>query len=231
MEVRAVEKRLQDGVVDGRVFRGERLQLHLGRLAGGVSVLEFDHLGLGGRQGGLGVQVRGVIGNGGFAPLLSGDLAGNVGAGQGTTVNAEGLANGLREQVDTLLVDIDTLDALDTTGIRQDLALNVLAGSDNELVRQVEHKDSAVLNRIHQIRVCVQVVRQVNSGQVLDVLVLLVNHVRQLLSAGEVGAVVRRVLVDLDVLLKHPHLDLLFEDVGLFGGILGDDLGDSAAPT
>jgi hypothetical protein len=57
-----------------------------------------------------------------------------------------------------------------------------------------------------------------------------VDHFGQLLGSGVRGVEVWRVLWDLNILLKHPHLYLLLKDVRVASGILGDDFGDGAAP-
>ena len=159
VEVRAVEQRLQHSVIHGRVVRGERLQLNLGQVARNILVLELHQVGLGGGGGrGLGVQVWRVVSDGGLAPLLQSNLVGDVGTGKSTTVDTQSLANGLREQADSVLLDVNTLDTRDTTGVWQDLALDGLAGLVDELMGEVEDEDSAVLHGILQRRVRVQVV-------------------------------------------------------------------------
>lgn len=164
VEVRAVEQCLQDGVIHRRVVRGQSLQLNLGKVARNILVLELHQVGLGGGGGalgarGLGVQVWGVVSDSGLTPLLQSNLVGDVGAGKSTTVDAQGLANGLREQADSVLLDVNTLDTGDTTSVWQDLALDGLAGLVDELMGEVEDEDGAVLHGILQRRVGVQVVR------------------------------------------------------------------------
>lgn len=82
-----------------------------------------------------------------------------------------------------MLTDIDTLDARDTTSVGQDLALDLLTSLHNELVRKVENKESAVLDSVDQIRVCVQVRREFDAREVLDVLVGSVDDIRQVLRS------------------------------------------------
>lgn len=222
-------------MVDGRVVGGKCLQLRLRHLTGRVLVLELHqlHLGGGGRAlggGRHGVHVWGIVGDGGFGPFFLSNLVGDVGAGQGTTVDTQAPANGLGEEADPLLTDIDALDAGDTAGVGQDLPLDRFTCLVDELVRQVEDEQSAVLDRVLQGRVGVQVGGQANSWKIFHVLVCAVNHVGQLVCALQIRAIVRGVLGDLDVLLKHPHFDLLLKDVRVAGGIFGDDLGDGGTP-
>jgi len=92
VEVVAVEQRLESDMVDGRVFRGKCLQIHLGVLATRVLVLELQQLHLRGRGRALGcgrrgVHRRGVVRDSGLGPLLLGDLIGDVGTRQGTAVD------------------------------------------------------------------------------------------------------------------------------------------------
>lgn len=44
VEVRTVEEHLQGAVINGKILRGQRLQLHLGQFARGVLVLEVDDI-------------------------------------------------------------------------------------------------------------------------------------------------------------------------------------------
>ena len=233
-----MEESLPCQVVHGRPLVGQGLKHRLGELAGGVLVLEVNGAGGGAGSGtvgggGLGVEVGGIVGNGGLGPLFARNLVRNVGTRESTTVDSKGVANGLGEQMRTLLVHINTLDAGDTTGEGQDLALDLLAGLDDELVRQVEHQDGAILDGIDDVGVCDQVGWQVDTRKVLDVLMGLVDDLCQGLRAlaerrGRV--VVTRVLGDLNLFLEHPHLDLLLEERRVAGSIFSDDLGDSASP-
>jgi len=100
----------------------------------------------------------------------------------------------------------------------------------NELVGEVEDKNGGVLDRILKRGIGVQVGGQANPWKVLDILVRTVNHLSQFLSTLEPRAVVRGVLGDLDILLKHPHFHLLLKDVPVGGRIFSDDLGDGGAP-
>ena len=58
--------------------------------------------------------------------------------------------------------------------------------------------------------------RQINAWQILDVLVLGVDDLRQLLSIHH--------------LLKHPHGHIPLKFVRLLQGIVANDLGDGRAP-
>ena len=189
VEVRAVEDRLQQSVVNGRVGGGQGLEPDLGDLAGSVLVLELDQVGLGSRGGALGsrclgVHVWGVVGDASLGPLLKSDLVGDVGTGKGTTVDTEDSTDGLGEKVNTGSVDVDTFDARDTAGVRNDLAFDLLAGLDDELMGEVENEKGAVLDRILQGRVGVQVDGQLDSWEVLDILMDSVNHLSQFLRAS-----------------------------------------------
>ena len=215
VEVGTVEDGLPELVVDGRETLGHGLQLGLGDLAGGVLVLEGRTL-----SGGQAVLGGRIVGDGGLGPLLARHLVGDVGTGQGTAVDAELVPDPLREQVGTLLVDVDTLDARDGAGIGGDLALDGLAGADDELVRQVEDQDGAVLDGVDQIRVGHEVGGQLDAGQVLDVLMLGVDNLGQVLGA----------LAIVDLFLEHPHLDRGLEQRGVAGGIFSHDLSNGTSP-
>lgn len=134
--------------------------------------------------------MRGGVGDTGLGPLLEGNLAGNVGTRKGATVDTKEFADSLGKEMDARFVHINTFDAGDTAGVRKNLTLNLLAGLDDELMGQVENEKRAVLDRILQGGVGVQVDRQLNSWKILDVLVNTVNHLSQLLRAGIGGIVV-----------------------------------------
>ena len=57
-----------------------------------------------------------------------------------------------------------------------------------------------------------------------------VDHVGDLLGSRVGRVVVWGVLGDLNVLLEHPHLYLLLEQVWVASGIFGDNLSNGRAP-
>lgn len=216
VEVRTVEDGLPELVVDGGQFLGDGVQLGLGDVAGGVLVLK----GRATFTGGLAILGGGVVGDGRLGPLLASNLVGDVGTGESTTVDTQLVTNTLGEEVGTFLVDVDTLDAGDGTGVGGDLALDGLARADDELMGQVEDQDGAVLDGIDQIRVGDEVGGQLDAGQVLDVLVLRVDDLGQVLGT----------LAIVDFLLKDPHLHGGLEDGGVGCGIFSHDFGNSTSP-
>lgn len=185
------------------------------------------------RRGSLGVHVRGVIGNCGLGVELLCNLGGDIGSRQGTAVDAQLLANALREQADALLVDMHPLYAGYSTGVGKDMAFEALADPVDKLMGQIEDQYGGILDRVDQGRVGAQVVGQSDVWQVLDVLVQLVDDLRQVLLALAQRrglAVVPRRLGDLDLLLVHPHIHLLLEQIWVSGRVFGDHLRDRGAP-
>ncbi|KAI7451852.1 Glycerol-3-phosphate dehydrogenase [Hortaea werneckii] len=230
VEVGAVEELLHVAGVQGGILGGQGLEV-LDLAAGvldalGDEVGEVDVRGLGGAAGGsagggggrgvLGVHRRRVVGYRCLRPLLQGHLGGDVGSAQRAAL-AAGLGH------------IDTLHAANAAGEGHDVAPEGIAGLGDELVGQVEDEDGGALDGVEQVRVGDDVVGQGDVGQVLDVLMEGVDEGGELLGlAGELvaGVVVLAGLGDLVLLLEHPHLHLLFEDIIVLLAVLGHDLGD-----
>lgn len=178
--------------------------------------------------------MRGIVRNAGLAPFLLGDFVGDVGARERTAIDSKDLADGLGEEADASLAHINSLDARNTTGVREDFSFQLLARLHNELMGQIEDKDGTVLDGILQGRIGVQVGREFDPREVLDVLIGCIDDLGQVLGTlaqRRRRVVVRRGLGDLDFLFKHPHLDLLMEEGRVRGSVFRNDLGDSGAPT
>jgi hypothetical protein len=98
---------------------------------------------------------------------------------------------------------------------------------------KVENKNGTVFDSIYQRWVGVQVLWEGNSRKVFDILVGLVDHIGQVLLAlaerrGRIVVLGRP--RNFNLFFKNPHLDVLLEDSGIAGGILGNYFGDSSAP-
>ena len=177
------------------------------------------------------VDSRGVVGNGGLAPLLVGDLAGNVGTAKGAAVDVEALADVVGNKLNLVVGDRDTLDAADAASIWRNVILDLPADVANELVGKVEDKDARVLDGVYQRGVGDNVVRQRDAREVLDVLVVCVDDMGELLGLlADRGIEVLGVLGEGDVLLVNPHLDILLEGIGVLGAVLSNELGHGGAP-
>lgn len=137
------------------------------------------------------------------------DLVGDVGAREGGALDPEPLADDLAEDVDLAVLDVDALDERDAVRALGDLALELLARLGDELLRvrgralasaggvparsRVRPPDAAThlvgddkdegvgaLDGLCQVRLGDDVVPQVDPGEVLDVLVLVVDHLGEL---------------------------------------------------
>lgn len=242
VEVGAVEEVLEDLVVQGRVLGGYGGELRLGGAAAGVLVLHVNGcqgreavaaVDVGVRGGGTrsrGARVihgRGVVGDGGLGPLLGGDFGGNVGAGEGTAVDAEAVTDPFREKGDAVVGDVDALDAGDAASKGQDVTVELLADIADKLVGKIEDEDGGILDGVLQGGVRDDVVGELDTGQVFCVLVVFVDDGGQLLGLlAEGGIVVRGCRVESDILLVHPHVHIFFEQVGEGLCVFGNDLGN-----
>lgn len=171
--------------------------------------------------------------HGSFRVFLLCDFRRNICAGQGTAVYVQAHANRLRHESDALLADVHALCAAYRTCIRHNLARQLVAHSRDELVGQDENEYGGVLARVDKIGIRDDVRGQGDAWQVLDILVELVEELRELLRLRcELGAsvVMARLLGDGNLLFVHPHVYLLFEKGGVRGSVLGDKLGHGGAP-
>ena len=89
-----------------------------------------------------------------------------------------------------------------------------------ELMRQNENEQSRLIARLGQIGYGHDVIRKPDPGQILDVLVLVVDHLGQLPG----GAVFQ-----FDVLLEDPHVDPGLARVEP-GAVTSDEGGDGRSP-
>ena len=157
-----------------------------------------------------------VVGNRCFRPVASGNLVGNVGAGQDTTVDAQSVGDGLRQQLASVGVHLQALQARDGSDLWRHLANQLFADSGEELVGDVEDQKIGTFNSLFDVWVGHQVFWQLDVGHVSDVLVVGVDDIRQLSAAN--------------VFLENPHVDLLFKDFGFFSTVFGHKLGHGSTP-
>ena len=240
VEVGAVEEGLEEGVVDGRELGGHGAEFFLVarfvRLAGvgDLGEVEFGVAGGGAFGGGvLRVEVRGVVGDGRFGEFFLRYFVGDVGAGEGTAVDAEFGADGFGEETYAGGGDVDAFDAGDAAGVGQDVAFHLVAEAADELVREVEDEDGGVFDGILEGRVGDKVMREGNVRQVFDVLMEVVDEFRELLRLRRQlggGVVIFRTLRHGCLFFKHPHLHFGLEEVRVGCGVFGDDLGYGRPP-
>lgn len=153
--------------------------------------------------------------NCGLAELLLCDFACNVGSAKDGQANSEGILDHVCDESESILIDVNTLDQGDGLGVGADIALELLADACDELVRNNKDKHSGITAGLEQIRAGDNVLRQLDSWEIFDVLMLGVDDL------GQVASV--------DLLLKDPHLDLvviLVEELD----VASNDLGDSGTP-
>jgi hypothetical protein len=107
------------------------------------------------------------------------------------------------------------------------MPVDLLANICNKLVGQVEDENGGVLDGGANVRVGDNVGRQGDAWQILDVLVMLVDHLGELLRlVANRFVIVLGVFGDGHVFLIDPHLDLFLEDVFVCAGVLGKDFGN-----
>ena len=93
-------------------------------------------------------------------------------------------------------------------------------------MRKIEDEDRGAFDGVLDRRVGDEVLRESNVRKVFDVFVVGVDDVGQLLGRITLGGIVMgRGFGNGDLFFVHPHLDLLFEDVGMLFRILCDDFG------
>lgn len=103
--------------------------------------------------------------------------------------------------------------------------LNLFQCLTDELVREVEDQDGSVFNRFLDIRCRGEIRRQLDTGEVLDVLVGFVDHGCELLWLVAVFRAVRGVFGNRDFFFEDPHPDIVLE-LGALRGVFGQDFGD-----
>lgn len=81
---------------------------------------------------------------------------------------------------------------------------------------QVEHQQVGVLGHLDNIRLGPQVLGELDTRKIAHVLVVGVDDL------GQVAAV--------DLLLKHPHVHIVLEQVRSGGSVFSKDFGDGGAP-
>lgn len=231
---------MEAGVVERRILCGHRRQLGLGHAAPGIAVPHVDRLcdghgqarALGSRRGSPAVvHWRRVVGNGCLGPLLRGNFTGNVGPAQSTDVDVQAVANPFAEQADAIVGYVDALDAADATGKGQDLAADLIADIVDELVRKVEDENRRIRDGVNEGGVGDDVAWEGDAGEVFDVFVVFVDDVSQLLRSLADGlVVVLGAFGDGDILLIHPHLDILLKDIFVRSCVFGNDFCNGGSP-
>lgn len=96
-------------------------------------------------------------------------------------------------------------------------------------MRKDEDEHGGVLARARKIGIGDDIGGQCDVWEVLDVLVDVVDDVRQLLRlvvAGEVSRIFRNG----DILFKYPHLDSLLEEIRILLDTLSNELGHGGSP-
>jgi hypothetical protein len=153
----------------------------------------------------------------GLAEVSGGDLVGHVGAHQDAAVDVQALTDEVGHQHDSVLVEVNALDEGHGHGaFLEALLLDGDQHAAQELVRHAEDEDVGAAHGVLEVRHGDDVLRQLVAGQVLDVLVLGVDDLRELLAVH--------------LLLEDPHVDVALERLGQVLGVLADDAGDGRAP-
>ncbi|GBE59783.1 SCY1 2, putative [Babesia ovata] len=158
-----------------------------------------------------------LVSNGGLTELFLGDVGGNVGTGKGEAWDTKLLLDGLGEAHHIASGKLDTLDETDADGTRLDGThfLHLPNGGLDELVR--EHNDEGVrlLDALLHVRYTDQVVRQLDSRQVLLVLVVRVDDLAELAA--------------LEDFLEHPQAYSVVE-FGVSRSVLRNEFARSRSP-
>lgn len=157
-----------------------------------------------------------AVSHSGFTVLLLRNFKGKVGTRQGAAVDAQFPRDVLAQGEALLLGDVEALQARDGSGIGLDVALELVANVFEELVGHVEDNNVGVLGGVHNRGHGDEVLGQLDRGQVLDVLMLLVDDLGQVLA--------------IDLFLMHPHANGGLENVRQLSGVFGHDLCHSSAP-
>lgn len=230
-----MEELAEAGVVERGVFGGDWCELGLCGAATSVAVSldlgDVASIGVGAARSGSGstavVHGRRVVSNCRLRPLLGRNFVGNVGTAQCADVNVKVLANPFAEQADSVLGDIDTLDAANATSKGENVTFQLVANIVNELMGKVEDEDAGVFDGVGEGGVGDEVVGESDAWEIFDVFVVRVDNVCELLGlVANGGVVVFGVFGQDDVFFEHPHLHLLFEEILVLPCVFGDDLGN-----
>lgn len=100
-----------------------------------------------------------------------------------------------------VLSHLDAFNTADSSCKWDNMSFESRTRSGNELVRKVEYENGRIFGSGYKIWIGDDVGGYGNIGQVFDVFVLGVDDFGELLL----------LVVDCDLLFKHPHLDFLFE--------------------
>mmetsp|Transcript_32681 Transcript_32681/g.103636 ORF Transcript_32681/g.103636 Transcript_32681/m.103636 type:complete len:367 (-) Transcript_32681:71-1171(-) len=162
---------------------------------------------------------RSVGAQGGLTELALRDLVGDVGAHEHRDVVVQELPENVRAETQLAAFELQaTLDEAHGHGTWLWLA-HALHGLGHELVRQNPDHHIGVGHRLLHVRLRTDVGGQLDAWEVLDVLLGLVEDLGELPLDPAV----------LDLLLEHPHRDLVVE-LAVLGSVACNDLRDGASP-